>query len=420
MEGGGVSANQETGIEESSSSAGLDASAYSRAQYGTGGEKRVGYREATSIQDAPDDPQDFRRPTVDEIYPEIARVRKRNRRVKRVLAVVGAVILALVLAGGAYALWFMKALDSALSPDDEVLDQLNEVLVPTITGDPFYMLLIGSDSREGNDSWAEAERGDNERSDVMMLARIDMDERKITLLSIPRDTPWKAADGSYEKINETYNSDGVAGTVKAVSELTGVKISHYAEVHISGLEAVVDLIGGVTVDVPIKMTEWTTDDQKITLQPGEQTLTGKEAQVFARSRHSYKTEQDVHRQDAVRQLLIAIIQKTLDRSIPEIPGVVLEEAKYIDTDLKSGDIVSLAMGFSGGDMTVYTGTGPTDGAINPLGNDQWMCFENPDGWAKVMEIVDAGENPKDVDVNDTATPWPPEGTEEQNLLELTE
>ena len=234
-----------------------------------------------------------------------------------------------------------------------------------------------------------------------------MNKRKVTLLSIPRDTPWKAADGSYIKINETYNSDGVAGTVKAVSELTGAKISHYVEVHISGLEAVVDLLGGITVDVPIKLTEWTTDDQKITLEPGEQTLTGKQAQVFARSRHSYKTEQDVHRQDAVRQLLIAIIKKTLDRPATEIPGVVLKEASYIDTDLKSGDIVSLAMGFAGGEMTVYTGTGPTDGAINPLGNDQWMCFENPEGWAKVMKVVDAGDNPKGLELNDTATPWPP-------------
>lgn len=341
-----------------------------------------------------------------EVYTEISRVRKRRRTIKRVLIGIGCFILALVLAGGAYALWFMNSLDSELSPDDETMSKLNEVLVPAASGEPFYLLLLGSDSREGSWSWTHAERGDNERADVIILTRVDPRNKKLTLLSIPRDTPHKKADGTYEKINETYNTDGASGTVKAVAELTGANISHYAEVHISGLEAVVDLLGGVEVDVPIELSYKTTDNVPITIKPGKQTLNGQEAQIFARARHEYESEQDVHRQDAVRQLLIAIINKTLNRPITQIPDTVLKEASYIDTDMRSGDIVGLANAFAGsGSMTVYTGTGPTDGDINPLADDQWMCFLNPDGWKKIIGVVEEGKNPKGTDVNKTAITW---------------
>lgn len=413
----------------------VDVRAYRRDQYGTNGVKRAQGRAGHGGVTAPSRqsgavaggkhavPQSageagvgatsgeaqppYKQPSSSEVYHEIARERKRSRKRKRILVVVCAVILTLVAAGGAYALWFTSSLDSALAPDSEKAGNLNEVLVPSVSGKPFYMLLLGSDSREGNNSKAEDEQGSNERSDVMILARVDIEGRKITLLSIPRDTPHKREDGTYEKINEVYNREGASGTVRAVSELTGVDISHYAEVHISGLQAVVDLLGGVTVDVPIKLEYFTTEHDYVILEPGKQTLNGEQAEVFARARHGYETDQDAHRQTAVRQLLMAIMEKTLKRPVTEIPGIVLEEAKYVDTDMKSGDVVSLAMGLSNGSgkFEMYTGTGPHDGDVNPDAGGLWMCYENPEGWRKVMEVVDSGGDPHGMDFSETAIPW---------------
>lgn len=368
-----------------------------------------GYATHVSADASPDV---YGQPSSPDAYHEIASKRKRGKTVKKVLAIIGCVILALVLAVGAYAFWFTSSLDSELAPDEETVDELSKVLVPAQPGKPFYMLLIGSDSREGHGANLESEDGDNERSDVMMLARIDTNEKKLTLLSIPRDTPHKLENGSYEKINEVYNREGAAGTIRAVSELTGADISHYAEIHISGLQAIVDYLGGVEVDVPIALEYSTTESYShIRIEAGRQTLNGQEAEVFARSRHEYETEQDVHRQDAVRQLVIAILDKTLKRPFVEIPGVVLEEAKYIDTDMKSGDIVSLAMGFAdaGKNMKIYTGTGPTDGDFNPIADGQWMCYENPEGWKEVMQVVDAGEDPSGMKFSSTNIPWPESG-----------
>ena len=264
---------------------------------------------------------------------------------------------------------------------------------------------MGSDSREGNYSAATDQQGTNERSDVMILARIDTRNKKITLLSIPRDTPYQLSDGSFIKINQVYNYEGTAGAVKAVSELTGLPISHHATIRISGLENIVNLLGGITVDVPVDLSYVTTDNKEVTIKAGRQTLNGQEAQIFARARHEFGDNQDEQRQGNVRQLMTAIIDKILDRPLPEIPNLVLKLAEYVDTDLRSKDAASLAMAFAGGGIKVYTGTGPSDGSANDQAGGKWLCYQNPEGWKKVVEIVDSGENPNGIDYAETQSPW---------------
>ena len=114
-------------------------------------------------------------------------------------------------------------------------------------------------------------QGDNQRSDVMILARVDAGKKQVTLVSVPRDTPYTLDGGSVVKINEVYNIEGAAGSIKAVSKLTGVPISHYAEVHFSEFQEIVDKLGGITVDVPIEVSykDALTGD-KVTIKPGVQ------------------------------------------------------------------------------------------------------------------------------------------------------
>lgn len=325
---------------------------------------------------------------------------------KKALIAVGAVLLCCVFAVGAYALWFSGALNDRLSMGDQVDAAVNDALTSPIAGEPFYMLLLGSDSREGSGTSSNAaESGDNQRSDVMILVRVDATSKQVTMVSIPRDTPLTLEDGTVVKLNEAYNIGGAAYSIKAVSELTGVPISHYAEVHFSEFQELVDKIGGVEVDVPVELSykdaltgEW------ITLEPGEQTLDGQQAQIFARARHEYETDQDAHRQNNIRTLLEAIITKVLEKPFYELPDTVLSLAESVGTDLNSSDLVSLAMEYASGSgsMTMYSCTGPTDGDINEAAGGIWLCYENPEGWANLMSVVDSGEDPSGLDVNSTA------------------
>ncbi|BDE94710.1 LCP family protein [Raoultibacter timonensis] len=325
---------------------------------------------------------------------------------KKALIVAASVLVCFVCAVGAYAFWFSGQLDDRFSMGDQTDAAVNDALASPISGKPFYMLLLGSDSREGSDtSSREDESGDNQRSDVMILVRVDAKNKQVTMVSIPRDTPLTLEDGSIVKLNEAYNIGGAAYSIEAVSKITGVPISHYAEVHFSEFQELVDKIGGVEVDVPVELSykdaltgEW------ITLEPGVQTLDGQQAQIFARARHEYETDQDAHRQNNIRTLLEAIITKVLEKPFYELPDTVLSLAESVGTDFNSSDLVSLALEYAGGSgsMTIYSCTGPTDGDINEAAGGIWLCYENPEGWANLMSVVDSGEDPSGLDVNSTA------------------
>ena len=344
-------------------------------------------------------------PRACEMYPEHIKRRKRKRVAKRVLIAVASVLAAFVIGVGAYALWFSSQLDSRLALDSDDAKDISAALSPVDTNGPFYVLILGSDSREGSGTSSEAMYAEGqERSDVIMLARIDASNRKVTLVSVPRDTPYTYEDGTVGKINETYNKGGAAYTIKAVSELTGVSISHYAEVHISDLEAIVDYLGGVTVNVDTDMTvKDALTGESISLKAGKQTLNGQQAQAFARGRKMYADNQDGHRQSNVRTLLEAVVRKALDRPVAELPDTILNLAQSVSTDMKTSDMVSMALPFasSAGSFKMYGVTGPIDGD-NYGDGGIWLCYPNPDGWKKLMAVVDAGEDPSNVDVSDTA------------------
>lgn len=328
----------------------------------------------------------------------------RRSKVKRLPLIIAGVVVAFILAlvlGGAY---YAFAINKALSFEPEEAVAIGEVTEAVAFNEPFYMLVLGSDSREGSGTSNYAPNtGDNERSDVMMLVRVDPTNSQLTIVSIPRDTPYAYDDGTIDKLNESYNRGGAAETVKAVEDVTGVDIAHFAEVRFSDLQGIVDALGGVTVNVDTPMSykdaltgEW------VEIPAGEQVLDGQQAQIFSRARHEYETDQDKHRQENVRQLASAMLQELLDKPAHEIPGTVLKLAEFVGTDLKVDDFLQLLKSFSGGGMTIYSCTGPNQGDINPYVNDMWLCYENPEGWAALMEVVDSGEDPSGVDVDSTA------------------
>lgn len=346
-------------------------------------------------------PSAYDRQTAGQAYTERSQKERRNRRIRRILIPVLSVLLVLVFAGAGFGLWYTSQLDRALGYDDaEEAAALKEILVSREIDQPFYVLLLGSDSREGTGTSGNvAEQGDNERSDVMILVRVDPIEKQLTMVSIPRDTPYHV-DGTTMKINEAYNYGGARASVEAVTALTGVNIAHVVEVRFSDLEKIVDDLGGVTVYVDTELSckdaltgEW------VTLEPGEQLLNGQQAQIFARVRKAYDTDQDAHRQDHVRELCMAILKKALDRPLTDLPATVMTLAGCVDTDMNTSDALSLAMDFAGdiSSMTVYSTTGPSDGDFMEEYDGLWYCYDNPEAWKRLMAVVDAGEDPNAVD-----------------------
>lgn len=319
---------------------------------------------------------------------DIIRVRKKRKKHtarKAVLITLGVIVCLFGIVGGAAAL-YLNSLNSALSIDNkEDAEKLKSVLEPVTPENkekPFYMLLLGSDAREGDTA---------SRSDVIILTRVDPASGKVTMVSIPRDTMIELPEHGRQKINAAYAFDGAAGAVEAVSKFAGVPITHYAEIHFQELEQLVDQLGGVWVNVPVSNDETGASNTGTVLEAGEQLLNGEQALAFARERYGY-TRGDFQRADNQRILAEAIMKKVLDVSPLDLPGTIQQLAGCVSTDLGLNDIVELAQKFQASGLTVYSGMAPS--STMTLDGVSYVVTEYPD-WTDMMKRVDAGYDPND-------------------------
>lgn len=316
-----------------------------------------------------------------------AQRRKRGvgKLVGRVLIVVAAVV-AVAAAGVA---WYLGDLNNRLSGN--VGDDVRGQLVSVEAEDPFYMLLLGVDKDEGRaEAWGDEQA--NFRSDTIILARVDPKAKKITLVSIPRDTLVDMGEHGEQKINSAYSFGGPAYMIEVVSKFAGVNISHYAEIDFEQFIKIVDTIGGIEVTLPVPVSDM--DNAGIDLPAGTQTLDGTQALGLCRSRHAYDAYGggDFYRAANQRMVIGAILRKVLALDAASMSNAISTMADGVDTDLSVTEILSLAAQFNGLDVDsdVYSGQTPT---TSEYINGGWYEIPNTDDWTAMMERVDAGETP---------------------------
>ncbi len=269
--------------------------------------------------------------------------------------------------------------------------------------DPFYVLLIGSDSRKGTPLYTgnKKEEGQVEiNADVLTLVRIDPVNRVLTFLTIPRDTI--SSDG--KRTICTWLEEGKPeAVIKEVEKLTGVDIPYYAMVSFTGFENLVDAIGGVQVDVPTKvnMVDPTTGKEvRINAGP-DQLLNGSQALAVA-STWDNGNELEPLRQACVRAIEQAFIDKVAQGDEEFIRRVVTVFDDNVKTNMEDTLLVALAFDYAThtDDYTIYAGSGPYQGSMN--NKKQWLVARDIETWAACMEVVDAGGDPNTVVVSFTS------------------
>jgi LCP family protein required for cell wall assembly len=188
-------------------------------------------------------------------------------------------------------------------------------------------LLVGSDSRAGEDPSAPDVAGigtsadvSGNRSDTIMILRRDKATGTAALLSIPRDL-WVQVPGhdSKRRINSAFN-DGPEVLVETLQQELGLPINHFVEIDFSGFKSLVDALGGVQICV-----NYATRDVSTGLnipEPGCSILDGVQALAYARSRHyeEYRDDKwhedpasDIGRTKRQQQFVNLALQKALDR-----------------------------------------------------------------------------------------------------------
>ena len=320
-------------------------------------------------------------------YSTARKARRRHHIVRGVLVTILAVLVSGVVAVAAYVININSRLSNGLD------SSLASVLTTSDSGEPFYMLLLGVDKDSSRES--DSEYGSSEsayRSDSIILARIDPQEKKVTLVSIPRDTMVDMGEYGTQKINAAYSIGGASYAVEVVSEFAGVDISHYAEIDMEGMADVVDAVGGVTVNLGVAVYD--PDYTGLDLPAGEQTLDGETAALLCRARHAYDSYGggDYYRAANQRAVIMGVIDKILSSDAGTMVNTVTALADMVTTDMDVSEIVSLATQFRGMDTEndVMTGLAPTESQYI---DGAWYEVVDEESWQTMMERVDEGLSP---------------------------
>ncbi|MGF1459594.1 MAG: LCP family protein [Leptolyngbyaceae cyanobacterium] len=206
---------------------------------------------------------------------------------------------------------------------------------------PVNLLVMGVDLPEpGQDDGDTLFSG---RSDTMLMVRVNPEDGTVGLLSIPRDTRVNIPGEGVAKINHANFAGGpelVAQTIQ--SNLGPVPLDRYVVVSTGALRELVDLLGGVEVNVPQRMVyQDVTQGLNIDLEPGWQTLNGDQAEQFARYRGDGNG--DIGRVQRQQMLMKALRERlTHPTVIPRLPQVMRVMMRYVETNLTLEEILALA------------------------------------------------------------------------------
>ncbi len=199
------------------------------------------------------------------------------------------------------------------------------------------VLLIGADDRK--------ERG---RSDTIIVMFLNPRRSEAALFSVPRDLRVHIPGHGLDKINHSYFFGGVELTKQTVEKVLGIEIDYYAKADFSGFVEIVDMLGGVDIEVPDvegrgrgMNYDDNADGLHVHLKPGMQHLDGEQAIGFVRYR---KGDSDVQRAERQQQFLKAVAEQKLKlRNVLKLAPVAGKALKCIDTDLSLRESMELAM-----------------------------------------------------------------------------
>lgn len=321
--------------------------------------------------------------------PELVRVRKKRKKhgkAKKIVLIVLAVLVVLCVAVGAAVALYMNSISDSMKMDSQQQSELDSVLTESTVQEPYYVLLLGSDARETDAT---------SRSDTMILVRIDANVGKATLVSIPRDTKVEIEGHGTQKINAAYAFGGPAGAVQAVENLSGIEISHYAEIHFDELETAVDQLGGIWVDVPVSNNQTGSSNTGVELNAGMQRINGEQALAFARERYGYN-EGDFQRAENQRILVQALADTILSLPPTELPGAVQSLASCISTDYDINELITLAQTFQQAEHYYFYSAMVPSTTQTIDGVSYTITLE--DEWTDMMQMVDTGQDPSKANV----------------------
>jgi LCP family protein required for cell wall assembly len=318
------------------------------------------------------------------------------------IVVVGLLLSTVMVAGAAYRRGLGPSLEPA-APTPTASDDLVIVVstpthmptvppaavAPTATPGPvtvcsetgaWNLLVLGADT--------VALRGDR-GADLTRVIRLDFPNRRVTVYAFPRDL-WVNTSGmgftnpvvdstelgtvfyeSYRRSTKSVSRDRLVDGTNAMAKMLNwnfsVRADHYMVMDASQLPAMIDAIGGVPINIPVR----TTDPYiGMVFNPGQQTLTGAQALAYARA----IPDSDFGRINRQQLLLDALRQKMMDPAVwVKIPQLYSQFNRSIVTDLSPEQInhLSCLLNEIPREAIVQTGIQQAWTSAGPRGSVNW-------------------------------------------------
>lgn len=271
---------------------------------------------------------------------------KRDRRHGRKRRIVAQVLVCLLLVvlfsfsalGGAAAAYYTAATNTIQTDTETALRDANVVETDLVYDqDVVNILLIGADKRAD-----ETEAG---RSDTTMIATVDLKNGKLKLTSLMRDMYIDVPGYGYHKFNAAYAYGGVQLVYETIAENFGIKLDGYVEVDMEAFRAVVDLLGGVQMDLTeaeayfLQTAYSTSKHGEKNVVAGANLLTPYQALAYCRIRQDVSGE--FGRTDRQRKVLMAVFNQLKSEDIMTITNICMKALQYVKTDLTEAQIRSL-------------------------------------------------------------------------------
>lgn len=269
--------------------------------------------------------------------------RKRLNRKRQSRGIFLLVLEFLMLAALILAAFMMYKLDQL---DHNTLDESSLELHETPNGYT-NVALFGLDSREG-------ELDGGVRSDSIMVVSINNKTGAVQIVSVFRDTLLQQQDGSYEKANAAYSFGGPQEAVAMLNRNLDLDITRYASVNFNALADIIDILGGIEVELTSEEIFWLNGYTAETSQvvgrqtntldenaPGVHKLDGIQAVSYTRIR--YTAGDDFKRAERQRIVLQEMIQKLKTAGPIKWNRIMDQVLPQISTNMTTPDIMKLGL-----------------------------------------------------------------------------
>lgn len=342
--------------------------------------------------------------------PNQSRIVKRKRRLRKRVYFIVIPILMLLIAATALGVRLYLKTEAVLS-ESYVDDGRDKSELRDAEVDPKFdnvsILLMGVDSSDTR------ENAESARTDALMVATLNKDDKSVKLVSIPRDSLVYIPEVGYEtKINHAHAYGQEQAVIDTVEGLLEIPIDYWVRVNFDSFIDVVDALDGVTVDVPYEFTEQDSKDRPnaIHLYPGVQELDGEQALALARTR---KLDNDIERGKRQQEVLKAIIDRTISlKSILKLDDVVDAVGANMEMSMKTKEAKSfVSYGTSGKNLKIENIT--LEGMDYQPGNAYFWKLDEDALAETIKELQEhleyepkstTVENESNSSINETATP----------------